>query len=95
MHPSLRLCNAASKARTPLIRFVGKRQWPSTPEAPQAHPFAPASASSALNPTPAKASAQADVPVYDEFWEAPERLWKHDLEEAEIEAILSGGASLH
>jgi len=36
--------------------------------------------------------------VFGEFWEAPSRFWQpkvRDLEEWEIDAISSGGASLH
>jgi len=36
-------------------------------------------------------------PIFNEFWEAPEYLWQPKvriLEESEIDAVLSGGASL-
>lgn len=110
MHPSLRLCSA--RVHTPLIHFVGRRQWPATPEAPHPHPSAPAeikqvfsefvkkfqsSASSDANssaPKGQKGSAEGGQ-VYKEFWEAPARFWERDIQEAEIDAILSGGASLH
>ncbi|KAI0765526.1 hypothetical protein BC629DRAFT_915231 [Irpex lacteus] len=44
MHPSLRLANAAATHRVhkPLINFLGKRKWPSTPEPQHPHPQAPA-----------------------------------------------------
>ncbi|KAH9950125.1 hypothetical protein B0H21DRAFT_724948 [Amylocystis lapponica] len=110
MHPSLRLCSAA-RVHKPLIHFVGKRQWPSSPApaAPHAHPFAPpetkqafpefvkkfqSSAASGGAPT-SQSSPKEDVQVYRDFWEAPARLWDRDIDEAEIEAITSGGASLH
>ncbi|KAK7467360.1 hypothetical protein VKT23_004417 [Stygiomarasmius scandens] len=99
MHPTVRVLSA--RVHNPLIRFLGRRNWPS--ETPHSHPFAPAelrdrnfvdfakeSSSSGSSPSGSKA-------VYKEFWEAPQHIWKpkvHELEEAEIEAILSGGASL-
>lgn len=30
----------------------------------------------------------ASTAVLKDFWEAPERLWKQDIEEVEIEAVL-------
>ncbi|KAL6304087.1 hypothetical protein BKA93DRAFT_898455 [Sparassis latifolia] len=105
MHPSLRLC----KVHKPLIQFVGKRKW--TQQAPRAHPAAPAELkksfsdfarkyqASATAPAASVASAPArkveNVRVYEEFWEAPPRLWEQHIEEVEIEAIMSGGASLN
>ncbi|KII96074.1 hypothetical protein PLICRDRAFT_151203 [Plicaturopsis crispa FD-325 SS-3] len=104
MFPSLRAC--AEHARKPLINFIGKRKWPSTPEPPHAHPAAPpelrkafpdflrkfeASASSGASPKKSESGKQA----YSEFWEAPSRFWVKELDEAEIDAISSGGASLH
>ncbi|KIK59550.1 hypothetical protein GYMLUDRAFT_670773 [Collybiopsis luxurians FD-317 M1] len=105
MHPSLRIL--ADRVHTPLIRFLGKRSWPSNPETPHAHPFAPSeyqsknyakfsSSSSSSSPLNNK-SANDNGNTFQEFWDAPERFWKprvHELEEAEIDAILSGGASL-
>ncbi|CCM03575.1 uncharacterized protein FIBRA_05711 [Fibroporia radiculosa] len=110
MHPSLRLCSAGS-VRQPLIHFLGKRQWPATPEAPHAHAFAPpelkqsfaefvkkykASGSSASSTSTASSSKSREgAQVFSEFWQAPERFWKHDLEEWEIELVETGGASRH
>ncbi|KAJ3736051.1 hypothetical protein DFJ43DRAFT_1136301 [Lentinula guzmanii] len=111
MHPSMRVF--AERVHTPLIRFLGKRSWPSGTETPHAHPFAPpefqsknytqfskgASVSgSSASPTPSSSSSGSKSGSgFQEFWEAPERFWRprvHQLEEAEIEAILSGGASV-
>ncbi|KAI0662828.1 hypothetical protein C8Q70DRAFT_1050551 [Cubamyces menziesii] len=110
MLPSLRLANA----HRPLIRFLGKRQWPTKPEEQHPHPFAPPEAkehfadflkkfqsspsTTQAGSTSAAASSSksgAKGPVYQEFWQAPPRLWKHELAEWEIELVQSGGASLH
>ncbi|KAI0352786.1 hypothetical protein OH77DRAFT_1408523 [Trametes cingulata] len=113
MLPSLRLANA----HKPLIRFLGRRQWPSKPEEQHPHPFAPQelkqhfsdflkkfeSSSSAASGGPTSAAPKASSPsksgakgpVYQDFWQAPPRLWKHDLKDWEIELVQSGGASLH
>ncbi|KAG6840612.1 hypothetical protein C0991_005560 [Blastosporella zonata] len=101
MHPSLRVLS--SRAHKPLIRFLGKRTYPSTPSPPQAHPAAPAELKSRFAEFVRKfevsgektSTTLASKGVLSEFWEAPERLWKQEIEEAEIDAILSGGASLH
>ncbi|KAI0786521.1 hypothetical protein C8Q75DRAFT_808492 [Abortiporus biennis] len=111
MFPSVIRLNTTAAARKPLIHFIGKRQWPSQPEAPHPHPFAPAELKQAFSDFVAKFKASGsqaaaskpssstkageNVQVYDEFWKAPERLWKQEISEAEVEAILSGGASLH
>ncbi|KAI0084187.1 hypothetical protein BDY19DRAFT_898838 [Irpex rosettiformis] len=106
MHPSLRLANAATHGvRKPLINFLGKRQWPSTPEPQHPHPQAPADlqksfgdflnkfkasgsgSSSGSSPSTSKSGSG----VYTDFWEAPRRYWKHDLSEAEAEAITVRG----
>jgi len=105
MHPSLRIF--AERVHTPLIRFLGRRSWPSSPEAPHAHPFAPAEFQSKNYTQFSKAggggksnssgSSEPSVTVFKEFWEAPEKFWKprvHQLDEVEIDAILSGGASM-
>ncbi|KAG5643577.1 hypothetical protein DXG03_000630 [Asterophora parasitica] len=100
MHPTLRV------ARQPLIKFLGKRIYPSTPSAPHPHPAAPAEIKSKFADFVKKveASAASSSTVVQsngalkEFWEAPERLWRQDIEQAEIDAILAsltGGASLH
>ncbi|KAF8974572.1 hypothetical protein BDZ97DRAFT_1911744 [Flammula alnicola] len=111
MHPSLRSCSA--RARTPLIKFLGKRTYPSTPDAPHPHPAAPAefkarfaqflakmnssvSSESAAKLSSDSSSQQPSTGVYSEFWEAPPRFWKprvRQLEEDEMDAIMSGGAS--
>ncbi|KAF9817641.1 hypothetical protein IEO21_03297 [Rhodonia placenta] len=111
MHPSLRLCTAG-RARQPLIHFIGRRQWPSTPEAPHAHPAAPleqkqsfsdflkkfnASVSSSSTPSaasPSTSSRKEGAQVFQEFWQAPERFWKHDLKDWEIELVEVRSSSL-
>ncbi|KAF8164922.1 hypothetical protein B0H34DRAFT_647798 [Crassisporium funariophilum] len=40
MHPSVR-CFSAARAHQPLIKFLGKRTYPSNPDVPHAHPAAP------------------------------------------------------
>ncbi|RPD62130.1 hypothetical protein L226DRAFT_79447 [Lentinus tigrinus ALCF2SS1-7] len=105
MLPTLRLANA----RKPLIRFIGKRQWPSKPEEQHPHPFAPPElkqhfadflkkfqSSSATSSSSATAkNGSATGPVYEEFWQAPARYRKRELEEWEIDLVQSGGASVH
>ncbi|KDQ65122.1 hypothetical protein JAAARDRAFT_28781 [Jaapia argillacea MUCL 33604] len=118
MHPSIRL-SASARVHKPLINFIGKRKWPSTPERPHAHPAAPAefkasfttnflkkfeaSASPASKPAAAASSGKSSgvnvssVETYTEFWDAPSRYWNpkiRELEEREIDAISTGGASL-
>ncbi|KAJ3826444.1 hypothetical protein F5878DRAFT_565611 [Lentinula raphanica] len=109
MHPSVRIF--AERVHTPLIRFLGKRSWPSSPETPHAHPFAPsefqnknytqfskgASESGPSASSSSSSSGSKSSNAFQEFWEAPERFWKpkvHQLEEVEIDAILSGGATV-
>ncbi|THH08032.1 hypothetical protein EW145_g2986 [Phellinidium pouzarii] len=107
MHPSLRVCSA--RVHTPLIHFIGKRQWPAKPEPPHAHPAGPAEYkahfsdflkkfqySRSQSVAPKKAEDDGHD-VYQEFWQAPVRLWNprvRELSEEEMEAVLSGGASL-
>ncbi|KAF5371976.1 hypothetical protein D9615_008044 [Tricholomella constricta] len=87
----------------PLIKFLGKRTYPSTPSAPHAHPAAPAELKNRFDDFVKKFEASRESSlsnsksngVLKEFWDAPERLWRQDIEEVEINAILSGGASLH
>jgi len=41
-------------------------------------------------------SPESATTIYTEFWQAPPRFWKprvRELEEEEMEAIMSGGAS--
>jgi len=55
-----------------------------------------ASSSSSLLDSEVKGGRSKEA--FTEFWEAPARFWKptiRELEEREIEAILSGGASSH
>ncbi|KAI0269445.1 hypothetical protein BC834DRAFT_627639 [Gloeopeniophorella convolvens] len=102
MHPSIRV------AHKPLISFLGKRKWPSGPQPQHPHPAAPAQFKEAFSDflkkyqgTPATSGSSARTasgkPVLNEFWEAPEHLWRpriSHLEDSEIDAVLSGGASL-
>jgi len=103
MHPSLRCCSA--RAHTPLIKFLGKRSYPSTPDVPHPHPAAPIEFKQRFSEFLAKmnsstTSESAVKPssdtVFNDFWEAPPRFWKPKvrlLEEDEMNAIMSGGAS--
>jgi len=104
MHPSIR--TLSSRAHQPLIKFIGKRTYPRTRDTPQAHPAAPADVKTRFFAFLKKVEhsygsheggppASSSNNVLNEFWEAPERLWKRDIEQAEIDAILSGGASVH
>ncbi|KAF5373946.1 hypothetical protein D9758_000736 [Tetrapyrgos nigripes] len=102
MHPSVRVLSA--RVHTPLIRFLGKRSWPSTQERPHSHPYAPSELKDRnfadFSKEPTTSTSKPSSPsrrVYNEFWEAPKHIWSpkvHVLEDAEIDAILSGGASL-
>ncbi|KAF8644331.1 hypothetical protein AX16_008539 [Volvariella volvacea WC 439] len=95
-----------ARAHQPLIKFIGKHHF--SPHAPTAHPAAPpeikqnfasflkrsqASASSSSTSSSASSSRGDNVTVYNEWWEAPERYWTRELSKAEINAIMSGGAS--
>ncbi|KAH8115771.1 hypothetical protein DFH11DRAFT_1587026 [Phellopilus nigrolimitatus] len=113
MRPTLRLCSP--RVHTPLIHFLGKRQWPTKPEPPHAHPAGPqdykahfadflkkfelsGSRSSSSAATVEAADVDVDHAAYQEFWQAPARLWNprvRKLSDEEVEAVLSGGASLH
>ncbi|KIY68265.1 hypothetical protein CYLTODRAFT_489915 [Cylindrobasidium torrendii FP15055 ss-10] len=88
MHPTLRV------SRHPLIRFLGKRVWSSSPEAPHAHPAGlplPSGwhTASSSSKTPSAGSGSA----YGEFWHAPQRFWPKSLSEDDITLVLTGGAS--
>ncbi|KAJ7695197.1 hypothetical protein B0H17DRAFT_1056775 [Mycena rosella] len=96
MHATLRVL--AARVHQPLINFPGKRSWPST--TPHAHPAAPPefqqrySGVAAVSSDVGKSTSKS---VVSEFWEAPDRFWRpriRELEESEIDAVLSGGASL-
>ncbi|KAF8803870.1 hypothetical protein BYT27DRAFT_7109315 [Phlegmacium glaucopus] len=108
MHPSVRYFSA--RAHQPLIRFLGKRTYPSSPEVPHAHPAAPLELKQKFsefvnkiissNPqgsqTKTSTSSQINISHYHDFWEAPSRFWKprvRQLEDKEMDAIMSGGAS--
>ncbi|KAF7294451.1 hypothetical protein MKEN_01437600 [Mycena kentingensis (nom. inval.)] len=86
-------------AHHPLIKFLGKRTWPSGPTPAKGHPAAPPEFQKAFSAvtsgSPASASKSGGGGALSEFWEAPRRFWHRELEESEIDAITSGGASLH
>ncbi|KAI0302928.1 hypothetical protein BC826DRAFT_982358 [Russula brevipes] len=103
MRPSFRV------AHRPLISFIGKRKWPQGPQPQHPHPAAPAQLKEAfsdflqkykshLSPSLSKSIRQNPRGLmFNDFWEAPGHLWQpksRHLEDAEIDAILSGGASL-
>ncbi|KAF8216338.1 hypothetical protein K438DRAFT_1657513, partial [Mycena galopus ATCC 62051] len=85
----------------PLIQFVGKRSWPSTQAAPHAHPAAPPEFQKRYSDVAAPSSADSKGKTgsaVSEFWLAPDRFWRprvRELEDSEIDAVLTGGASLH
>ncbi|EIN10165.1 hypothetical protein PUNSTDRAFT_34056, partial [Punctularia strigosozonata HHB-11173 SS5] len=96
MRPAARLLQ-----HKPLIHFIGKRQWPSTPEAPHAHPFAPAEVQKAFGDFVKKVDAaqSSSTPkqetsnnrAFQNFWEAPSHLWSprvHQLDDREVDAIM-------
>ncbi|KAF9485365.1 hypothetical protein BDN70DRAFT_927613 [Pholiota conissans] len=105
MHPSLRRCSA--RVHAPLIKFLGKRTYPTTPEARHPHPAAPAEFKerfsqflAKMNSSGSESSSQkasdSGAAVFSNFWEAPPRFWKprvRELEDAEMDAVMSGGAS--
>ncbi|KAI6033833.1 hypothetical protein PISMIDRAFT_11939 [Pisolithus microcarpus 441] len=81
----------SERVHRPLIHFIGKRVW-STPGTSHPHPAGPSDTPAAKQPPAAKHKS-----VFQHFWEAPPRLWNpryHNLEQAEIDSIQSGGASL-
>ncbi|KAJ6581310.1 hypothetical protein B0H19DRAFT_1114667 [Mycena capillaripes] len=84
----------------PLIRFLGKRSWPSSQSTPHAHPAAPPEFQKRFSEVAANPSTETKGKtggVVSEYWQAPERFWRprvRELEESEIDAVLSGGASL-
>ncbi|KAF8351098.1 hypothetical protein F5887DRAFT_193365 [Amanita rubescens] len=96
MYPSLRIFT--SRAHQPLIKFLGKRSWPSARDIPRAHPAAP----SGLRPQsasslPSKSFITPSHVVFNPYWEAPRRLWHpkvRNLDAPEMDAIMSGGASM-
>ncbi|VDC01183.1 unnamed protein product [Peniophora sp. CBMAI 1063] len=104
MHPTLRSLEHMHK---PLIRFLGKHQWSS--EAPHAHPAAPkdiadrftqlfSSRASSGSGSGASAKKSSGSSGALEFWEAPDRLFRpriRRIDEWEIDAVETGGASLH
>jgi len=103
MHPTVKV----AAAHRPLIRFLGKRSWPSTPDPQHAHPAAPEELKKSFGEflkkfqSPVKAGGNESSPgrhVYQEYWEAPSKFWNGRLKtmsEEEIDAVLSGGATLH
>lgn len=103
MHPTVRL----TIAHRPLIRFLGKRSWPSTPDVQHPHPAAPEELKKSFGEflkkfqSPMKAGGNelsSGTNVYQEYWEAPSKYWNSrvkTISEEEVDAILSGGATLH
>ncbi|KAL4075592.1 hypothetical protein J3A83DRAFT_4369792 [Scleroderma citrinum] len=80
----------------PLISFLGKRVW--APVAPHPHPAAPPEYRLTFSRPPSPSTTSPAGNEFQHFWDAPPRLWnpryKH-LSDVEIDAISSGGASLH
>ncbi|KAI9466563.1 hypothetical protein BJY52DRAFT_1111364 [Lactarius psammicola] len=97
MRPSFRV------AHKPLISFIGKRQWPPGPQPQRPHPAAPTQFKEAFShflekhktfsfPSTSLSNGQSSGrPIFNEFWEAPEHLWRpklRHLEDSEIDAVL-------
>ncbi|KAL9712409.1 hypothetical protein Ac2012v2_003647 [Leucoagaricus gongylophorus] len=101
MFPSLRLSTARS--HQPLIRFIGKRQWPSATEVPHPHPAASPEFREHFADFLKKQLDQASDPIcrqrgmtFRYSWEAPLCFWNprvRELQDLEMEAIMTGGAS--
>jgi len=103
MHPTVRL----AAAHRPLIRFLGKRSWPSTPDVQHAHPAAPEELKKSFGEflrkfqSPVKTNgdgSSSGTYVYQEYWEAPSKYWNSrvkTISKEEIDAVLSGGATLY
>jgi len=103
MHPTARL----TAVHRPLIRFLGKRSWPSTPNTQHAHPAAPEELKRSFadflkkfqSPVRMDGSGSgSSMHIYREYWEAPSKYWNNrvkTISEEEIDAVLSGGATLH
>ncbi|KAF8629591.1 hypothetical protein AX15_003337 [Amanita polypyramis BW_CC] len=99
MYPSFRIFSA--RAHQPLIKFLGKRSWPSALETPHPHLATVAGLKhqfAALTPTqPSTVSAASSRATFNYFWEIPERLRyskARELGKVEMDAVMSGGASL-
>ncbi|KAN0097896.1 hypothetical protein V8E55_002342 [Tylopilus felleus] len=98
--PSPSLAVLSARAHKPLINFIGKRIWPSSHAPAHPHPAAPPeyrkTFSGALQQT--LNAGVAEKQSFRDFWQAPTHLWRprhHELQEFEIDAIQSGGATLH
>jgi len=97
MRPSIRFFSA--RAHQPLIRFLGKRAYPIAPDVPHAHPAAPLVLKQEfVNKISSKPQGltQLNTSHFHDIWEAPSRFWKpkvRQLEDAEVDAVMSGGAS--
>ncbi|KAI9069548.1 hypothetical protein FKP32DRAFT_1608348 [Trametes sanguinea] len=98
MLPSLRLANA----HKPLIRFLGRRQWPAKAKQhfqdflKKLQSSSTASATSTATASSSSSSKSgAKGQVYQDFWQAPPRYWKRELQDWEIDLVQTGGASLH
>jgi len=94
----------SSRGYQPLIKFLGKRVFPSAPSTPHAHPAAPVelqqrfSELKKFEASETRSDKGRGAASFSEFWEAPERFWRpkaREITDAEVDAILSGGASLH
>ncbi|KAI0301948.1 hypothetical protein B0F90DRAFT_1716539 [Multifurca ochricompacta] len=103
MHPSVR------GAHKPLISFIGKRRRPSGPRPQRPHPAAPEHLKATFSDFLEKYNnfsfplvgsnnmRKSGAFIFNDFWEAPDYLWRPRirlLEDSEIDAVFSGGASL-
>ena len=58
------------------------------PTKPHAHPAAPVEVKESFSVRQTPRPNSGSNPVFFNFWEAPERFWRKEIEDAEIEAIL-------
>ena len=103
MHPSLRVCSSrahqplikflgkhafpSSRSQWTLhLRSIDSSQTGHTQ--PHAHPAAPVEVKEGGSVRQTPSPNSGSNPVFSNFWEAPERFWRKEIEDAEIEAIL-------
>ncbi|KAI9572457.1 hypothetical protein HD554DRAFT_2168114 [Boletus coccyginus] len=98
LRPSLPVLSA--RAHKPLISFIGKRISPASLATAHPHPAAPPDyrkTFSDILPQTSHTAGTTGQPSFRDFWDAPARFWRpkhHKVQEFEIDAIQTGGASL-
>ncbi|EAU80579.1 hypothetical protein CC1G_11379 [Coprinopsis cinerea okayama7 len=88
------------KRSLPSTRHAAQPHPYAPPEFQRVFTPAPQGSSASTSSSPSSSSpssgSDSDVPVYTHFWEAPSKYWKsrvNTLEDREMDAIMSGGAS--